>query len=317
MALVGLLFIIALWDIGKTAVKHARDDYGKSKAGKVKKAEKEAAPASLTPPQRKTLVRRHATGYWLSEILHGFPVTREGWRAGWIAHRTARAEERARVVDEQGRHADAQESLAGRIREHRRRQAEVLGRAEREREAGGEATAPPLPSETVGQEHQPQAPSEPAPGPAKPDPVPDAAFVPPADPPANGTNGNGSKPPATEGGHMPTGTSSSGDTTYTSVLADAKAAHAQSDEDTSAIKQRMDAAYAAADEMTAANVDPAVIDAKLSYADSLKQALDALTQAGEHAGNTAELAEKYHGGMQEAHDNAPGQVAERSFHEGA
>ena len=116
---------------------------------------------------------------------------------------------------------------------------------------------------------------------------------------------------------MPTGTSSSGDTTYTSVLADAKAAHAQSDEDTSAIKQRMDAAYAAADEMTAANVDPAVIDAKLSYADSLKQALDALTQAGEHAGNTAKLAEKYHGGMQEAHDNAPGQVAERSFHEGA
>ena len=73
MALVGLLFIIALWDIGKTAVKHARDDYGKSRAGKVKKAEKEAAPASLTPPQRKTLVRRHATGYWLGEILARLP----------------------------------------------------------------------------------------------------------------------------------------------------------------------------------------------------------------------------------------------------
>ena len=117
---------------------------------------------------------------------------------------------------------------------------------------------------------------------------------------------------------MPTGTTSgSGDTTYHSVLADAKAAHAQSDEDTTTIKGRMDAAYAAADQMTAANVDPAVIDEQMAYADSLKSALDALTQAGEHAGNTAGLAERYHGGMQEAHDNSPGQVAERSFHEGA
>ena len=99
MALVGLLFIIALWDIGKTAVKHARDDYGKSRAAGGGEGGEGSLARFPHPSPAQVLVRRHATGYWLSEILHSFPVTREGWRAGWIAHRTARAEERARVVD--------------------------------------------------------------------------------------------------------------------------------------------------------------------------------------------------------------------------
>ena len=343
MALVGLLFIIALWDIGKTAVKHARDDYGKSRAAGVEKAEKEASPASLTPPQRKSLVRRHATGYWLREVLGGFPVTRAGWQAGWIAHRAALAEEKAIREGKRTEHAEKQASLAEAVREHRRRQAEALGRAEREREAGGEATAPPLPSETVGQpEPDPYAPRDDArpddsdwlrpgdercptcdgkgrkPGDKPPAVCPDCGgFGSPFPDDKAATNGNGSKPPATEGGHMPTGTSSSGDTTYYSVLADAKAAHAQSDEDTASIQKRMDDAYAAADQMAGANVDPAVIDAQMSYADSLKQALEALQAAGEHAGNTAAQAERYHGGMQEAVDSAPGNIAERQFHEGA
>ena len=108
----------------------------------------------------------------------------------------------------------------------------------------------------------------------------------------------------------------SSDTTYRTVLADSKAAHAQADEDTSTIQKRMDDAYALADQMNAANVDPAVIDEQMNYADSLKDALKALTQAGEHAGNTATQAEKFHGGVQSAVDDAPGKVAERSFHEG-
>ena len=107
------------------------------------------------------------------------------------------------------------------------------------------------------------------------------------------------------------------DTTYTSVIQSARAALAQSDQDTASIRGRKDAAYQAADEMVAAHVDPAAVEAQMNYADALKTAEDALAAAGEHAANTAQTVERYHGGMQEAVDNAPGQIAERQFHEGA
>jgi hypothetical protein len=288
MALIGLLFIIALWDIGKTAVKHARDDYGKSKAAKVKEAQG-TSPGFLTSPQRKTLVRRHATGYWLREILGGFPVTRAGWQAGWTAHKTARAEEKTRVADEHARHAAAQESLAERIRGQRERM-----EAASKRQGGTQGNAPPLPSETVVQP-APQAQAAPAArrdsdwlkpgeprcegcggtgrygdatcpacrgwGSAPPDlysPLAPAGTICQAcgNPGAEGdpvldvaggrrihsshaedaqasyrqalaamnataaADGSGSQPPATEGGHMPTGTASA-DVTYDQLQAEA------------------------------------------------------------------------------------------------
>ena len=108
----------------------------------------------------------------------------------------------------------------------------------------------------------------------------------------------------------------SGDTTYNSVLTACKAAVAQSDQDTSTIRGRKDAAYRLADEMIAANVDPAVVSAQMSYADSLAEAEKHLAAAGEHATSTSSTAQRYHGAMQEATDNSPGKIAERSFHDG-
>ena len=107
------------------------------------------------------------------------------------------------------------------------------------------------------------------------------------------------------------------DTTYTSVIQAARAALAQSDQDTASIRGRKEAAYQAADDMNAAHVDPAAISAQMEYADALAKAEEALAAAGEHAAATAQTVERYHGGMQEAVDNAPGQVAERQFHEGS
>lgn len=106
------------------------------------------------------------------------------------------------------------------------------------------------------------------------------------------------------------------DTTFTSVIADARAGLAQSDQDTAEIRTRKDAAYATADQMAAAGADPSVISAQMDYADALAAAEQKLAEAGEHAGNTAATAERMHGGMQAAHDDAPGKVATREFHGG-
>ncbi len=107
------------------------------------------------------------------------------------------------------------------------------------------------------------------------------------------------------------------DTTYTEVLKGAQAAVAQSDQDTAQIAARKKAAFDLADAMVAANVDPAVIDAQMQHADNLDKAEKALADAGESASATASSVERYHGGVQEAVDSAPGKIAERQFHEGS
>src|ERR1035441_1994637 len=119
--------------------------------------------------------------------------------------------------------------------------------------------------------------------------------------------------PATNGAQLMPAT----DTTYTSVINSARAALAQSDQDTASIRGRKEKAYADADEMVAANVDPAAIEAQMNYADALAKAEESLANAGEHAGATAVPVERYHGGVQEAVDSAPGKIAERQFHEGS
>jgi hypothetical protein len=436
--LILILLVVAAWDVTKSAVRHAQNDYGHSRDAKVKKAEKEAG-GSLPKPKRSAIVRRHRAGYFAGELLHGFPVTRTGLHAGWIAHRTARAH--AKAIREEARTTDTEvrASVLKGLREHEKRRREAfedieknitwddtapvrrkeVDRAAKEADVlpfrPRKAAAPPLPADGVGEPKAKPGPYAPkgdaAPqssvthhdhslvlsgqcpechgpgpgiplvrgdrvtvgidgtehdatvtavsgdvatarlgdgtivtGPAVPKLLPGKPASP--EPSAEPPSGHGPKPsPAmptafmTEGelehyretgkfvpGKKPSpasnGTPTQGgtpvsDTTFTTVVADAKAAHAQADEDITTIRKRKEDAYAAADAMTGANVDPAVIDAQMSYADSLGRAETALTEAGEHAGNTATSAEKFHGGMQEAHDSAPGQVAEKSFHEGA
>jgi hypothetical protein len=449
-ALFFVLLIVAAWDVTKTAVKAQHADYQASRPAK-----KSGKPGK----SGKGSGARHTAGYWTGEAAHGFPVFRNGWWAGWLAHKTARNQQRS--IREQARTTHLQ-GLAEHlrvIREQRELQRQAneeiqtaiktadqppKGREEvREAVAkvlpfppGGPATSPPLPSDGVG---------KPQPGPyvprgadaelwglPQPDPrlndtqrerdadprlrnacaacgnlgsaedplavhpdgfrvheshitdpdsglyVPDddepfpepedgnwptgvphrrngdgdawerqaelarqhlerwtaehgdgspyadhlrgdvaryekwrdeaRAVVPPDDVPHRPDGGAAS--PVTNGGNM------SADTTYDSVLSGSKAASAQADEDTATIQKRMDEAYARADELTAANVDPSVIDQQMSYADSLKRAVDALSDGGEHAGSTADQLQRYHGQMDEAVKSAPGKVADREFHEG-
>lgn len=118
--------------------------------------------------------------------------------------------------------------------------------------------------------------------------------------------------PATEGAPVP-----ATDTTFASVLANAIADVAKADQDTQSIRAAAAAAYERADAMTAADVDSAVIDAQLARAAKLSAAAGLVAEAGEYAGSVKTLAEQKHGGMQEAHDNAPGKIATREFHGGS
>jgi hypothetical protein len=425
-----ILIIVAAWDVTRSAIKHTSADYQRSRDSAVKEAEKEAGGTSLPRPKQDALVRRHRRGYLAAEILHGFPVTRTGWHAGWLAHRTARTH--ARAVREEARTTDAETraSFVKGLREHRERQRQAgkeieqaiiaWGGPVRGKEEVGKAVAnvvpfprrrpgdaPPLPADVgkpqpEAEPHSvsywapdiaqppvtPRRPPEPGPyapgrqdkqvcrlcsmpgsdadplvpagigvahrshiergeallagaraaGPHTTDPS-DGLCIPPADsapmrielaedgggdpgPPLLETDDwptgvphrrNGGAPsPATNGGtHM------SADTTYSTTLADAKAAHAQADEDTTTIRGRKASAEGAVDALTAANVDPAVIDEQLAYADALGRAETALTEAGEHAASVETLTQRYHGQMQEAHDDAPGAVASREFHGGS
>jgi hypothetical protein len=436
-ALFFVLLIVAAWDVTKTAVKAQHADYqasrpAKKPAKKPGKSGKGGGAGPKTVGTRQPSRARHAAGYWSREAMNGFPVARTGWHAGWLAHKTARNQQRS--IREQARTTHLQ-GLAEHLRVIRE-QRELQRQANEEiqtaiktadqppkgrkevREAVGKvlpfpvpkpAAAAPLPSETVG---------KPQPGPyatrradgkpeteadkrffaeresgytgplnqdgRRPDmnnpqereaaetlgrmreraensPGPDAASWSPDDWPTDVPHRrNGDAPsPTANGGRSVTTTrrldgepetpankefydgiesdaahdaavareasrsaapsrkgSSVTDITYDTVLTGSKAASAQADEDTATIQKRMDEAYARADELTAANVDPSVIDHQMSYADSLKRAVDALSDGGEHAGSTADQLQRYHGQMDEAVKSAPGKVADREFHEG-
>ena len=438
-----ILFLIGAGAAGKAALDHVGDSYRESKTAAVKAASGKNG-GKLSKSRRAAVAARHAQGFWAGEILHGFPMARRGWHAGWLAHKAAADHQKALREEARTTHLETRASVLSGIPEHRKRQAEARALIEKAlaehpdatskkavEEAAGAVVLPwrprtaPLPSETVGRpEPGPYAPrpdarpgdsswlnpgesrcelcdgtgrnkagndacpacrgwggAAPEPGaPEAPDgtictacghpsrhldPVLDVPGGPlheshvldqhdayqnalidarPAQgagaapsPATNGASTNSARKITDDGMRVATipwqqeaalgseatpngngaGHMTATDTTFNSVLQASRGALAQSDQDTALIRQRKEQAYAVADEMVASHVDPVVIEAQMNYADALAKAEEALAGAGEHAGNTASSLERYHGGMQEAVDSAPGQVAEREFHEGA
>jgi hypothetical protein len=437
-----LLFIVGF--ACKSAYDHVKTTRRASRDASVREVAKTYRKGEIPKHKLRAAARRHDAGWWAREFRHGFPVTRTGWSAGWIAHRTATVNHRARLEEIRSGHAEAEASALSELPEHGRRQAEararcgaILAELKRQpegqakgrqavREAAGEvarkrderqrqqerhgnmsdpdvaaelAAVPPLPADTIA---RPQP--GPYAGPRFDAPPPVIRTWPPAgeggdwlkapmpdprlsdaqrardargqrnicgacgypgfsrDPlviapdgyrvhqshtedPASGYHdpfaiddavadadhapfpaGEPCKPgctydPRDHRQPMPAPTATKGeqmsDTTLASVRDHTAKAVAQSDQDTAEIRARKEAAYAEADAMTAAGVDPAVVNAQAEYADQLAVAEKALAQAGEHATATAGNAEKYHGGMQEATDNSPGRVASREFHGGS
>ena len=103
------LLIFALAYAADKAIQHVRGKMRESRGERIAEGEKKFP--GMSPSRRKRMAARHDTGWLASEVLHGFPVTRTGWHAGWLSHKTAAVHQKA-IRDEARRtHADVQDSL--------------------------------------------------------------------------------------------------------------------------------------------------------------------------------------------------------------
>jgi len=107
----------------------------------------------------------------------------------------------------------------------------------------------------------------------------------------------------------------SAETNYTTVLNNAKAAAEQAEEDAAAAAQRLQVAQQHAEEMQAAEVDPATLSSQMDLVDRLQAAEQAAKETMEHAMAVYDGLQQRHGGLKEAHDDAPVRAAQREFYE--
>lgn len=121
MELIAILFVIAIWDVTKSAVKReaAGAPSSGSGAAPASRGRRHGGAGGATPRG----VRQRQAGYWLRETLGGFPAARTGWHAGWLAHRQALAQQRGIRENARTNHVETERDVAASIREHRKRQA--------------------------------------------------------------------------------------------------------------------------------------------------------------------------------------------------
>lgn len=185
MEILVIAFILGVGFAGRSAWDHVQRTRKAAASGR-QKAVARAYGKALPKHKVKATARRHALGWWLREAGNGFPVTRTGWHAGWIAHRTEYLQHAGHREEARTRHAEAQATAAETVRDHAQRRA--AARARRDailrqlqdsppegkgrqavREAAGAVVLPfvprerphaPLPAETVGKGKE-----QPEPGP--------------------------------------------------------------------------------------------------------------------------------------------------------
>lgn len=117
MEIIAILIIIYAL---KKGVDDAKSHFGKSKAAS------RSQSAAKSGPKRTAAALHHDTGYWASQLLHGFPPARHGFASGWHAGR--QAHEQGKAVREKAKadHLDTRRRLIPEIQEHRKRQQAAL-----------------------------------------------------------------------------------------------------------------------------------------------------------------------------------------------
>lgn len=108
------------------------------------------------------------------------------------------------------------------------------------------------------------------------------------------------------------------DTNYTAVLATAKSAADQAEQDAVTATQRRVTAENHADAMQAASVQGNCLSAQMELVDRLRAQEEAAKAAGEQAAAVSDHLQREHGGIQAAVDDAPiAQPAEPAFYGGS
>jgi hypothetical protein len=92
-----LAFYIAIcWAVAR-AFDHTRSSVSRHVA-----ARRQAVPEK----HKRAAARQAATGWWVSEVLHGFPHFRHGWAAGWHDHQDVRGNARVATARRKAERAE-------------------------------------------------------------------------------------------------------------------------------------------------------------------------------------------------------------------
>jgi hypothetical protein len=289
MDILGLLWIIGVIWAARAAGRHLAGEYRKSRGAHVKKAEAKAAPKQLGRPKRGAAVTKHAAAFWTREALHGFPITRAGLQDGWLAHQTAMEQARARREEARTSHMEARASIAEEMPKHWARQEAALDRV-------GAVLDDINPDDELATKR--------------------AEKKPPSAPPQEGSpmtypsdwTGYKTHPGDNRGTSMAT------DTNYTESLRLAKEVEAEADAAVNDIRWQQMANQV--DTIGALmRGDTATLSDAADVADSLREQKKAMEQTRDAASAFASNLQRRHGGIKEAHDDAPVPAAEAEFYE--
>lgn len=335
MWIIGLLAVYGLIAGVRNISRHSGNAYGQSKDAAVKSAAKKAGPGGLSPGHRKAVTRAHRSAYWGREIGQGFPVMRTGWNTGWLAHKTAMAHRKAIGEEALTSNLETEAGRLAALKEHHRRQ--QIARDEITLICGPAATreevqkaadnvrylprrtesgeVPPLPADGIeprkkeasadaldvtdvpGIPDRPDASRPAEDGPEK-APMPDAHLTTTDSTSANPT-----------GGMMATA-----EITYNQTLEQADAIIRDCEQELARIRARKTAAQL--EQLTSVGLDAAT----LSRASDIDDALKAQEKAAQQALDSAQAFKTGlvhdHGNLNEAHQSAPVEAADKEFYRG-
>lgn len=299
--ILGALFIAGVIWAGRKAAGQVRDDFRKSRAR-----------SGARPWQ-------HAAAWWSREASRGFPVTRAGFGRGWLAHQTALDQRRAQREEARTSHLEARASIASEWAEHRRRQQEAQARIDQARE----------PQAQPADELAARRGSRRVDG--QPETDADRRFFDERESGYDGPlNSDGRRPDLNDpqqredaetlrhmrvqsqngAGDMATATEGS----YTTVLTAANNQAAQADYAAADIAQQRKTAEQILEEMQSANVDAASLSDQADHVARLRAAEEAVNQVTESGAQVSSGLERRHGGIKEAHDDAPVEAAESGWY---
>jgi outer membrane murein-binding lipoprotein Lpp len=350
-----LIIAVFVW-AAKGGFDHLKADYRRSRDARISRVAKTHPKGILPKHKRASVARQHASGYWLREALHGFPVYRTGMHAGWIAHQTASTHAEAKRAEARTTQAETAASVRRTLREQVRRQKEAAAEAEevwddpeavipegsprergrtvadlaeaRRRKAAQEGSPadPPLPSDTVG---------EPEPGPygRQPDDLAEGSLsgetpVPPSDLPLNDPRSPDyveppdelalweDEPASPPSASNPTRGPTVADTTYDSAMARSAEVSTDAEGLNATIAARRQEIEQMADDMQASGVGAKTVSAAMDAVDLWGDAEKALTSAAEGEENFASALQAHYSELNEATQNAPDGAADPTFHEG-
>ena len=341
--LAGYLILVAIGAVIHRTWEHARADYRATRDKQEKAREKEIGTSPLPPGEKRAMGRRHRTGWWTSEISHGFPVIRTGWHTGWLAHRTAAERTRMARDSELLEHLKTRASLvagAAGYRAERDRLTALIdeavaadppGRPTRRgiREKAGAVILqfPDVIHDHGNTEETKDMTTTEAPAKAGTCAVcghPGTETRPlrprhgrmvhgPAQAPGE-TRGleavNGTSPSPSPGGEQ-----SMSEVGFRPAVATAKSHAALAEQDAATFRQRLLAIEQQIDSMQGDEVDPQSLGELMDLRDRYAAAVKIAEECSEGSSSFATSLSRRHEGLAEAHENAPVQAAKRDFYQ--